>query len=55
VIARRYREAFQQYLEELGGVVRNTGADYHRVIIDEPHDDVLARFLLARLRTKGRR
>lgn len=54
LMARRYREAVSQYFEELDVVVRNTGADYHRVTMDEPYDDVLARFLLARVRSRGK-
>ena len=52
VIARQYRRSLQRYLEEMDQTVRDTLVDYHRVCIEEPYDDVLARFLLARTRGK---
>ncbi len=52
VIARQYHRALQEYLRELSQAVRDSEIDYHRVGIEEPYDDVLARFLLAR--TRGR-
>ena len=55
LIARRYRDVVKQYLAEMDDVIRTTGADYHRVMLKEPYEDVLARFLLARLQRKGRR
>ncbi len=54
LIARRYRDAVKQYLAEMDDVICATGADYHRVMLKEPYEDVLARFLLARLQRKGR-
>ena len=36
-------------------VIRTTGADYHRVMMKDSFEEVLARFLLARLQSKGRR
>ncbi len=50
VIARQYHRSLQRYLETLDQAVRDTMMDYHRVSIEEPYDDVLARFLLARTR-----
>jgi uncharacterized protein (DUF58 family) len=47
-IARQYREAVQNWLEQLRVVFRDTATDYHRVSINENYADVLARFLLAR-------
>jgi uncharacterized protein (DUF58 family) len=55
LIARRYREVVKKYMFELDEVIRVTGADYHRVLMKEPYEDVLAKFLLARLQSKGRR
>jgi uncharacterized protein (DUF58 family) len=49
IIARQYHEAFQRYFEQLTQAVHDAQIDYHRVEIDEPYDDVLARFLLARM------
>ena len=55
LIARRYREVVKKYLSDLDEVIRTTGADYHRVTLETPYEDVLAKFLLARLQSKGRR
>lgn len=55
LIARRYREVVKRYMAEFDEVIRTTGADYHRVLMKEPYEDVLAKFLLARLQSKGRR
>lgn len=55
LIARRYREVVKKYMAELDDVIRTTGADYHRVLMKDPYEDVLAKFLLARLQSKGRR
>jgi uncharacterized protein (DUF58 family) len=49
LIARNYREAVRRYIVELDEVVRTTGVDYHRVKLQERYDDVLVRFLLARM------
>jgi uncharacterized protein (DUF58 family) len=49
LIARNYREAVRRYIVELDDVVRATGVDYMRVRLQEPYDEVLARFLLARI------
>ncbi|MEZ6060548.1 MAG: DUF58 domain-containing protein [Planctomycetaceae bacterium] len=50
MMAKQYRAAVQEYLEQLKGVVRDSAVDYHRVSIEEDYADVLARFLLARAR-----
>ena len=55
LIARRYREVVKRYLAGFDEVVRTTGADYRRVLLKEPFEDVLAKFLLSRLQSKGRR
>lgn len=47
-IADRYADAMQTYLDELHEITMQSGADYHRVIIDEPYRDVLANFLTRR-------
>ncbi len=49
IIARQYRLALEKYLEAMKQVIRDAAIDYHRVCIHEPYDDVLARFLLARM------
>ncbi len=48
LIQRRYREAVQQYLGKIDHIVNHSSVDYHRVFLDEPYDQVLARFLLGR-------
>ncbi len=55
LLQRRYKEVVKQYLSDMDNVVRTTGTDYHRVLMREPYEDVLARFLLARIQSKGRR
>ena len=53
LIARRYREVVKKYLADFDEIIRTTGADYHRVNLNTPYEDVLAKFLLARLQKKG--
>lgn len=48
LIARKYREAVQNYLRDVQRIVTQTHIDYHRVNLDEPYSDVLARFLMGR-------
>jgi uncharacterized protein (DUF58 family) len=55
LIARNYRAAVKQYLMDIDELVRTTGLDYHRVKLDEPYDDVLARFLLGRIQKRSSR
>ncbi len=55
LIARRYREVVKTYLADIDEIIRTTGADYHRITLETPYDDVLAKFLLSRLQSKGRR
>lgn len=47
-MARQYREAIQEWLDEITQIVRNSAIDYHRVSIEEHYAEVLTRFLLAR-------
>jgi hypothetical protein len=55
LLQRRYKEVVKQYFADFDNVIRTTGTDYHRVLMKEPYEDVLARFLLARLQAKGSR
>jgi uncharacterized protein (DUF58 family) len=48
LIQRRYREAVETYLGQIDEIVNQSALDYHRVMLDEPYDQVLARFLLGR-------
>lgn len=52
-IAERYHKALETYLEELRGVVLESGVDYHRVTTDEDYEQVLMRFIIGRTRTRG--
>ena len=54
IIARQYHQSLKRYLDQLDQAVRDAKVDYHRIVIDEKYDDVLARFLLARM-PKGAR
>ncbi len=47
-IADRYHQAVAAYLEQLRGIMLETGVDYHRVATDGPAEQVLARFLVGR-------
>ena len=55
LIARNYRKAVRQYLDELDEIARSSGMDYHRVKLHEKYDDVLARFLLGRIPKRASR
>lgn len=48
LIQSRYREAVQQYLSTIDQIVNHSVIDYHRTLLDEPYDQVLARFLIGR-------
>ncbi len=47
-IAKQYRKAVQEYLEQIKQITKDSVVDYRRVGIEEDHGEVLARFLLAR-------
>lgn len=51
LIAKEYRAAVQNWLEQLRLLFRDSAVDYHRVNLAENYADVLARFLLARKRS----
>ncbi len=54
-IADRYHRAVAAYLEAIRGIVLEVGIDYHRVLTDEPYEQVLARFLVGRAVGRGLR
>lgn len=54
-IADRYHRAVATYLEAIRGIVLEAGIDYHRVMTDEPYEQVLARFLVGRAVGRGLR
>ena len=54
-IADRYAQALSAWLGALRSTVLEQGIDYHRVLLDEDYEKVLARFLISRASTRGRR
>lgn len=54
-IRAQYEQALSQYFAELKQAVLEAAVDYHRVRVDEPPGDVLARFLLGRTPRRARR
>ncbi|WP_437186636.1 DUF58 domain-containing protein [Planctomicrobium sp. SH668] len=48
----RYQMALTEYLAAIKEITQTSAIDYHQVRIDEPYENVLSRFLIAR--TKGR-
>ena len=54
-IAARYHAAVTAYLETLRRIVLEKAIDYHRVLTDEPYEQVLARFLVGRAAARGLR
>jgi uncharacterized protein (DUF58 family) len=54
-IADRYQTAITTYLDELRRIVLENGIDYHRVLTNEPYEQVLARFLVGRAAARGLR
>ena len=47
-MGRQYQTAITGYLDDLGSAIRTTGVDYHRVNLQDPVAEVLARFLIGR-------
>jgi uncharacterized protein (DUF58 family) len=54
-ITDRYHAALEAWLEGLRRVVLESAIDYHRVVTDEPYEQVLARFLVGRAAGRGLR
>ena len=54
-IADRYMQALETYLGSLKKIVMEQGIDYHRTLLDEDYEKVLARFLVSRASGKGMR
>lgn len=54
-IADRYHRAVAQYLDAVRELVLESAIDYHRVLSDEPYEQVLARFLVGRAAGRGLR
>lgn len=54
LMARQYRDALQRYLGEVREIMQDAAVDYHQVTLDEPYDQILARFLLGRAPKQSR-
>jgi uncharacterized protein (DUF58 family) len=54
-ITDRYHAALEAYLNDLRRVVLESAVDYHRVVTDQPYEQVLARFLVGRAAGRGLR
>ena len=54
-ITDRYHAALEAWLEGLRRLVLESGIDYHRIVTDEPYEQVLARFLVGRAAGRGLR
>jgi uncharacterized protein (DUF58 family) len=54
-MGRQYRAALELYLESLADGVRKSDVDYHRAMLEEAPEEVLGRFLLARMQGKKKR
>jgi hypothetical protein len=46
-------QALETYLGSLKKIVLEQGIDYHRTLLDEDYEKVLARFLVSRASGKG--
>lgn len=54
LVATRYREVVRAYLTAIDTLVHDTAIDYHRILLQENPEEILARFLLSRLQKKSR-
>ncbi len=54
-IADRYEQALETYLDSLKSIMLEQGVDYHRTLLDEGYEQVLARFLVSRAAGKSLR
>ena len=48
LIERRYRDAVTNYFKEIDEIMNHSIIDYHRILMNEPYEQVLARFLMGR-------
>ena len=48
LIERRYREAVTNYFKEIDEIMNHSIIDYHRILMSEPYEQALARFLMGR-------
>ena len=54
-IADRYAKALTGHLDAVHRIMLEQGVDYHRVLLDEDYEKVLARFLVSRAAGRGGR
>lgn len=54
-IADRYAKALTGHLDAIRRIMLDQGIDYHRVLLDEDYEKVLARFLVSRAAGRGAR
>jgi hypothetical protein len=54
LVATRYREVVRAYLTAIDTLVRDTAIDYHRILLQENPEEILALYLLSRLQKKTR-
>jgi uncharacterized protein (DUF58 family) len=54
-IADRYQRALRTYLDQLRQAVLESAVDYHRVLLNDDYEQVLTRFLLGRINSRGLR
>ena len=54
-IADRYHRAVEAYQADLRRAVLESAVDYHRVLVGEPEEQALARFLVGRAAGRGLR
>lgn len=48
LIDRRYREALTNHFKTIDEIMNHSVIDYHRILLEEPYEQVLARFLMGR-------
>lgn len=48
LIDRRYRKALTNYFKTVDEIMNHSVIDYHRILLEEPYEQVLARFLMGR-------
>lgn len=49
LMSESYRTVVREYLESIDSLMKRSNVDYHYVSMDQPFEDILARFLLRRL------
>jgi len=55
LIQERYQQSLKEFMAAIRKSCHDCKADYHHVVTDQPYDDLLADFLMARTPKKGKR